>query len=228
MKLAIVIPVYNEEKVIKGVINSIPRKIKGVDKIEIIAVNDGSTDNSAEEIKKTRAKLIDLPINLGYGGASITGLEVAKILRSDIVVTFDGDGQHDSQDIDKIIKPIIAHKTNIVIGTRFADTQGMPFYKKWGIQTMNFIIFCLSGSWVSDSQSGLKAFSKKALERLRFDTSGMEFASEVIIEARRKRLKIYEVPTQTIYTSYSKSKGQNLLNGVNIIIKILYKQLVGP
>ncbi len=228
MKLAIIIPVYNEGKVIRGVINSIPKKIKGIDKITIIAVNDGSTDDSLEEIKKTRAHLVNLPINLGYGGASITGFEAAKEINCDMVVTFDGDGQHDPRDIKNIIKPIIACKSDIVIGTRFANTRGMPLYKKWGIRLMNLIIFCLSKNWVSDSQSGLKAFSKKALDKLTLDTSGMEFASEIIIEAKKSRLVISEVPIRTIYTAYSKSKGQNVLNGVNIIVKIIYKQLVGP
>jgi len=223
--LAIVIPVYHEGKIIAKVINSLPKRLPGISKISILVVNDGSTDNSAEQIKKTRATLISHCVNLGYGGASCTGLEAAKKISADVAVTFDGDGQHDPADIEKIIKPVILDEADLVIGNRFADSHGMPLIKKVGIRGLNFIIFCFSGHWASDSQCGLKAFSKKALDKIHLNTAGMEFASEVILEAKKSRLRITEVPAKTIYTKYSISKGQNALNGINILVKLLIHQL---
>lgn len=227
MKLAIVIPVYNEEKVIRGVINAIPKKIKGIDKIEIIAVNDGSTDKTNEQVGKTRAHLISHPINLGAGATTATGLEASRILRSDIVLTMDGDGQHDPKDIERIIRPILQKKADVVIGTRLKNSKGMPFYRKVGNIGLNIITLMLSGKWTSDSQSGFKAFTKKALCDISLDLNGYEFCSEIIMEASKNDLKVAEVPIRVIYSEYSKRKGQSFLNGFNIVIKLIYKKIIG-
>ena len=225
MHLAIVIPVYNEQKVIGSVINGLPKQIKGINKIEILAVNDGSTDSSVREIKKTRAKLISHVVNLGYGAASTTGLEGAKKIGVDIAVTFDGDGQHDPNDIEKVIAPILANKSDVIIGTRFHNIRSMPILKRIGIKGLNFIIFLFSGHWSTDSQCGLKAFSSRALDKMELETTGMEFASEVILEARKRRLRIKEISAKTIYTRYSRKKGQSPLNGINIVLKMVAKKL---
>jgi len=225
MKLAIVIPVYNEAKVIREVINSIPKKIKGVDKIEIIAVNDGSTDNSEEEIKKTRAILLNHAVNLGVGASTTTGLEAAKMIKTDIALTLDGDGQHDPRDIKRIVTPLIKKKADLVIGTRLKNPAGMSLYKKIGNLGLNTVTFLLSGKWSSDTQSGFKGLSKNALNKLSFETLGYEFCSEIIINASQKKLKIIEVPIKVIYNDYSRKKGQSIFNGVNIIAKLIYKKL---
>lgn len=225
--LAIVIPVYNEGSVIRQVINNLPTKITGVGHITVITINDGSTDDSIEQIEKTKALCVNLPINLGYGGASVTGLEAAKQLGVDIAVTFDGDGQHCSEDIEKMVTAIIEKKADLVLGNRFKKSKGVPLVKKLGIKVMNFVTFTLSGYWSSDSQCGLKAFSKKAIRLMDLNLVGMEFASETIMEAKRKKLKIVEVPTKIIYTDYSKKKGQSITNGINIVIKLLVKMIAG-
>jgi len=223
--LAIIIPVYNEGTVIKKVINGLPKKIKGVDKITVLAVNDGSTDNSVAEIKKTKATLISLPLNLGYGGANITGLEATKILHADIVVTFDGDGQHDPGEIEKIVQPILEDKADFVIGVRNIDVKRMPRIKQIGNWGISFITSALSGRWVSDSQSGFKAFSKYAIDKINIDALGYEFCSEMIIEAKRQNVRIEEVPIKVIYTNYSKRKGQSVFNGMNLIVKLFFKKI---
>jgi len=223
--LAIVIPVYNEGPVIKKVIDGLPKKIKDVDKTTVLAVNDGSTDSSVAQIKKTKAVLISLPINMGVGAATATGFEAARILDADIAVTMDGDGQHDPKDIQKIIAPILKNKADLVIGTRLVNSKGMPFYKKFGNNILNFFTYLFSGYFSTDSQSGFKAFSKKALLCLKFEALGYEFCSEIIIEVIKKRLKIKEVPIKVIYNSYSKKKGQSIFNGINVITKLALKKL---
>lgn len=227
MHLVIVIPVYNEEKVIKKVIKSIPKKINGVSKTTIIVVNDGSTDNSAEQVKATRALLVNLPFNLGIGLATATGIEAGKIVGADILVTMDGDGQHDPRDIQALIKPIISQKYDLVIGARLINRQSMPTLKKVGNWLMNAITYVFSGIWTSDSQSGMRALSKQALQKITINTSGYEVSSEIIMLAKHKKLKITEIPIKTIYSKYSMAKGQNPLNGLNIALRLLYKKISG-
>ncbi len=223
--LSIIIPVYNEGTVIRKVINGLPNKIKGIDKITVLAVNDGSTDNSAEEIKKTSAILISHPLNMGAGSATVTGISAAKILKADVAVTIDGDGQHHPSDIAKVIQPILQHKADIVIGTRLKKSKGMPSIKKFGNWGLNIITFALSRIWTSDSQSGFKAFSRNAISKLDIGSLGYEFCSEVLIEAKRQKLKLTEVPIRVIYTDYSKRKGQSIFNGTNIVIKLIIRKI---
>lgn len=227
MHLAVVIPVYNEGKVIKNVIESLPKKLEGIDKITVLAVNDGSTDDSAEEISKTGSTLISHHTNLGAGCATATGLEAARRIKADIAVTFDGDGQHDPSDIERVIKPIQKEKFDLVIGTRLVNSKGMPFIKKIGNWGLNLVTYILSGKWTSDSQSGFKAFSARALKKMDLDSAGYEFCSEIILVATRKRLKIYEVPIKVRYTRYSRRKGQSIFNGVNIVVKLILKKITG-
>lgn len=227
MKLAIVIPVYNEESVIKSVILGLPKKIKGVRKIAVIAVNDGSNDSSSEQIRKTKAILVSHPFNMGYGSATVTGFEAAKMIGADIVVTFDGDGQHSPRDIAKMVKPIIQGQADLVLGVRKLGHKEMPLHKKIGIIGLGVITYCLSGKWTSDSQSGFKAFSRRAIESLRLDLLGYEFASEIIMEASSRRLKTVEIPVRVIYNQHSIRKGQPIINGVNIVAKLIFKKLTG-
>lgn len=227
MHLVIVIPVYNEEKVIKKVIESIPKKINGVSKTTIVVVNDGSTDNSAEQVKATRALLVNLPFNLGVGLATATGIEAGKILGADILVTMDGDGQHDPRDIQALVKPILSQKYDLAIGTRLINRQSMPTLKKVGNWLMNAITYIFSGIWISDSQSGMKAFSQDAIKKLKINTSGYELCSEIIMLAKKEKLRITEVPIRTIYNEHSIRKGQNPLNGLNIALRLLYKKISG-
>ena len=177
VKLAIVIPTYNEEKVIHEVIRGLPKKLPGVSKIFVIVVDDGSTDNSADKIAKTRAILVSHPLNLGTGSATITGLETAKKLKADAVVTFDGDGQHDPDDIAAVIGPILEGRADVVVGTRLKKPHGMPYPRIIGNKVLNFATYLLSGYWTSDSQSGFKGLSKRALKKLELSSPGFEYCS---------------------------------------------------
>ena len=227
MHLAIVIPAYNEGKVIKKVIDSLPRKLSHIEKISVIVVNDGSVDDTVLEIKKTKAILLNHIVNLGYGSATITGLETAKKIEADIAVTFDGDGQHDPRDIAAIIRPIIEGKADLVIGSRLLNAKEMPWIKKIGNWFLNFVTRVLSGYKTSDSQSGFKVFSRYALSKFNLDTMGYEICSEIIMEAARNKLKIKEIPIKTIYSNYSKKKGQSIINGINIVGKLIARRIRG-
>lgn len=227
MKLAIIIPAYNEDKVIASVLRSLPKKLPGVDRIVTIVINDGSLDDTFRVAKKYATYVANHVVNLGAGAAVITGFQAAKKIGADAVVMLDADGQHNPENIEKLLKPILEKKAEIVIGTRMLNSKGMPAIKVFGNWMMNLMTFLTTGGWSTDTQSGMRAISKKALQKMKLYAVGFEYCSEIIGEAKRCHLKIKEVPIQTIYTDYSKSKGQSILNAINIFTKLLIIRIVG-
>jgi len=227
MKLTIVIPAYNEGKVIASVLKSLPKKIKGAKSIRTIVVNDGSIDNTHSEAKKHAHHVAHHVINLGAGAAVITGFEAAKKIGADVVVILDADGQHNPKNIEKLIQPIIKGEADIVIGTRMLNSKGMPAIKVFGNWAMNVMTYVTTGGWSTDTQSGMRAISRKALDRMQLQAIGFEYCSEIVGEARRCKLKMKEVSIQTIYTEYSKSKGQSIINAINIFTRLITIRLTG-
>lgn len=221
-KVFIVIPCYNEEKVIKKVI----KDIKNESWKNIIVVDDGSTDNTLQKAKEEKVFALRHVINRGKGAAVKTGLEFAKTKDADIVVTIDGDGQNNPKEIKKMVKKI-EEGFDVVMGTRFKNKKNkIPTFNKFANKFANFFIFFVYGIMVSDSQSGFRAYSKKALELLDLKMDRYEFDSEVIREIARNKLKYTEIPIDVFYTNYSKSKKQkqNLVNGIKTMIRIILSQ----
>ncbi|TSC92879.1 MAG: family 2 glycosyl transferase [Candidatus Berkelbacteria bacterium Licking1014_7] len=225
MKLAIVLPAYNEEEMIFEVVKSIPKKLPGISQIKTIVVDDGSQDRTAQLARQAGAKVLRHIINLGVGSAYKTGLQYAKNQRYDIVATMDADGQHSPNDLKKIIKPIVGNKADVVIGTRMKNPQAMPVIKILGNWIMNCITYLFSGIWTTDSQSGFRAYNKKALSLIRPKTSGYEICTEMFSEIKKYDLRFSEIPIKVIYTKHSRSKGQSIANAVNIITNLLKRNL---
>ena len=225
MKVVIVVPVFNESPVIYNVLKSIPKKINGVSLIDVVVVNDGSSDNTQSEVQRAGFPVINHAINRGLGAAIKTGIAYASAKKADIMVTFDGDGQHEPSDIEKIILPIVQKKADLVIGSRFKKSKNVPldrFFLNW---FANFITLLLYGVVTTDSQSGLRAFSQKALDVVDFKGERMDFSSEILLEAKRNHLKIAEVPIRAIYTEYSRKKGQKNLNAIPTFSRFLVRLL---
>ncbi len=222
MKLSIIIPAYNEEATISHVLRGL--KSKGYK--NIVVVDDGSIDKTPHIAKKEGVKLHSHIINRGLGGALGTGIEAALLENPDIIVTLDADGQHDPKDIKKLIKPIIRGEADVVIGSRMLNPRGMPFSKRVANKIGNFITWLLFGVYISDSQSGLRAFSKNAAQKINIKTNGMEVSSEILKEAKRNNLKIKEVPIKTIYTKYSIKKGQKWWHGFKVLGKLVLRKLM--
>lgn len=225
MKAVIVVPAFNESPVIQRVIRSIPKKLTGVDKIDILVVDDGSTDETYSLAQKSNAIVIRHVINRGLGAAIKTGLEWAKQESADIIVTFDGDGQHDPKDLEKLITPIVEKKADLVIGSRFKKKQKIPFDRLLINWLANLSTFLLFGVFSTDSQSGLRAFSKKATKLIEFKADRMEFSSEILLEAKRHKLRVSEIPANAIYTSYSRAKGQKNTNAIPVFTRFLVRLL---
>ena len=141
---------------------------------------------------------------------------------ANIIVTLDADGQHDPEEIPKLIKPIIEGEADVVIGSRFLTRQSMPFFRMAGNAFFNWITFLLFGAKTTDSQSGMRAFSKNAAENLEIRAGGMEVSSEILKEIKTKRLKMKEVPIRATYTEYSLSKGQGFVTGIKTLMKLLW------
>jgi glycosyltransferase involved in cell wall biosynthesis len=219
----IVIPAYNEEKVIADVINDIRSAGYG----NILVVDDGSKDDTFERAKETGATALRHRLNRGKGAATKTGIEAAKLEDADIIVTMDGDGQHNPADIAKLIEPIIRNHCDVVLGTRLKNPEGMPWYKILHNHIGNAIVWYLYGLWVSDSQSGFRAYSRHAAEVINTRTDRYEYDSEVIREIYKYKLKYKEVPIEVRYTEYSMSKShkQSLLNGAKTLYRMLFHLL---
>ena len=229
MKTYIVLPAYCEEKVIKKVIESI--KKEGYN--NIIVVDDGSSDNTYQEAKSTGIITLSHPINRGKGAATQTGIDAAKLLNADIIVTMDSDGQHNPKDIKNLIKPILNNKADVVIGSRMLTPKDMPQSRLIMNKIANLITYIFFGVMVSDSQSGFRAYNKKAYTSVYTYQDRYEFESEMLGQIKNAKLRIKEVPIKVIYTDYSKNKykhmntfpAQGLTNGFKMIARLIESSL---
>jgi len=226
----IVIPAFNEAKVIGATLVALPRTLGGIDEIRVVVVDDGSTDGTADEVRRVadeRVVLLRHSVNRGLGGALGTGLAYAKREGADYVVTYDADGQHAPEDIDRVLEPLRAGAAEAVVGSRLIDPTGMPWYRIFGNWGLNFMTWLLFGMWTSDSQSGLRGFGRRAIDTIDVRMDRMEVSSEFIKEIRRHRLKFAEAPIRAIYTDYSLEKGQSNWNAFNILLRLFMHGLLG-
>lgn len=221
-KVCLVVPAYNEEKTIGRVIDGLLSR--GYD--NIIVVDDGSQDKTAQIAEKKQVCLLRHVVNRGLGGALGTGIEAAINSGADIIVTFDADGQHEADDIKKVMLPIINRKADVVIGSRMIDPDGMPLIRRIGNRIINIITYVLFGTYVTDSQSGLRAFSRDAAKKLNIKTNRMDVSSEIIKEIGRNKLVFEEVPIKAIYTDYSMRKGQSHINGIRIVLDLCVRKIM--
>jgi len=226
MRVCVILPAYNEAAVIHSVLKDAKKVFStSPHDISIVVVNDSSKDTTAIEAAKAKVTVINHVINMGAGGATATGLRYAEIHGFDVAVTMDSDGQHDAKDVLKGVNQLIDTKHDLLLGSRLIDSKGMSRVKVLGNKGLSFITWILFGIQSTDSQSGLRVFSKNALDLLYWRASGYEFASEMLWRARQLNLKTGEFPIKAIYTDYSKSKGQSNWNAINII-KSLLKQRI--
>lgn len=193
-KLIIQIPCYNEEETLLTTLNDLPKTVKGVDEIEIIVINDGSTDKSEEIAKSFGATVVNVRPNKGLANAFRVGLQEALTRKADIIVNTDADNQYCANDIEKLIAPIVEQKADIVIGARdvLSIKEFSPLkkiFQKFG----SLVLRLLSSTQVDDAPSGFRAFSKEAAIRLNvFDN--YTYTMETLLQANAKGLKVVSVP----------------------------------
>lgn len=193
-KTLVIIPAFNEEQNIERVLYSLHEKCPNCD---LLVVNDGSKDLTEKIVRELNfASLINLKINLGIGGAVQSGFKFAKKFNYDIAIQFDGDGQHNSDEINKLIEPIISHNADMVIGSRFIDNQGFQstFTRRIGIFIFEILNSILIGQRISDNTSGFRAYSKRAIEYLA-DNYPQDYPEpENVIIMAKKGFRIFEIP----------------------------------
>jgi glycosyltransferase involved in cell wall biosynthesis len=216
-RVAIVIPAYNEERTIIDVI----RGLRQHGFLTLIVVDDGSSDRTGELACHEGVILLRHIINRGLGGALGTGITAALHLGAEAIVTFDADGQHDPDDIARLLEPIAKGEADVVIGSRMLEPTGMPYARRLANWSANIVTYLLFRGWTTDSQSGLRAFSRRAAAQIQIMTNGMEVSSEIIAEIVKNRLKRKEVAVQAVYTDYSLSKGQSFKVGLQTLMKLI-------
>jgi UDP-N-acetylglucosamine---dolichyl-phosphate N-acetylglucosaminyltransferase len=220
--IAVVMPAHNEASVIGSVLANIPSEIDGMT-VRTIVVDDGSTDHTRQVARQQGALVVRHLTNLGVGAATVTGLRAAGEVNADVIVTMDSDGQHDPGDIVPLVRCLIADQFDVVIGSRLLDPDGMPSTRVAANLLLNALTYVVYRKIVSDSQSGFKVFSRRALDAIDLQSAGYEVCSEIIGEIYRKNLRYKSVPIKAVYTSYSQKKGQHFLNGINLILGLLMR-----
>lgn len=221
--VVIVIPVYNEAQVIGEVIGDV--RAQGFE--HIVVVDDGSADESYAIAAAHDVLALRLKVNRGKGAAVKTGIMAANLLDADVVVTMDGDGQHDPTDIPALIEPILHDRADVVLGSRLLHREAMPKIKQLGNSVGNFFTWLFYGLLVSDSQSGFRAYSRYAALIIDTKADKYEYDSKVIREIKNNRLRFTEVPVHTRYTDYAKGKKhkQGFINGLITLYRMIWKMI---
>jgi len=195
MNILVGIPAYNEEKNIASLIVKILKQGH-----KVLVCDDASTDNTAEIAEKLGAKVVRHSKNQGYGASIQTLFTNAREIETDILVTIDADGQHDYNDISNLIKPIQEKNADIVIGSRFLEKKSsMPKYREIGIKALTKIANSIEDLNISDSQSGFRAYSKKAITSIFPVEDSMGVSTEILVKAAQKKLRIIEAPIVVSY-----------------------------
>jgi len=225
MNIAVVIPVFNESKIINIILSN-----PGFTKYTVIVVDDCSTIPVALTRTDYPLYLITHSKNLGQGAALQTGMDFCKSIGVNILVHFDGDGQHQVADIPKLVQPLLNKEADMVIGSRFlnktqpGNSSTIPYGKLIILKLARIIQFIFTGIVLTDSQNGLRALNENALKRINIKQNRMAHAIELIKCAVQKNLVIKEIPVDILYTSYSLGKGQKTYNGLLICIRLLLER----
>lgn len=207
------IPAFNEELTISEVIK---RSLKHVDRV--IVCDDGSADQTIKKAKESGATVIQHEKNLGKGAALKSLFNYVRKLNFDVMVTIDGDGQFLPEEMDKLITPVLRDGADVVIGYRFDDSTDMPSYRKAGNKMLDKITNLASELPFRDTQSGYRAYSKKAIESISFLTDGFGADSEILIDASKKGLKISEEKVTVIYNTGTKTSTKNPISHTSDVI----------
>lgn len=218
--VAVVIPAYNEASVVAAVVQGIAPHVG-----RVVCVDDGSRDGTADAIATTSADLVCHPLNMGQGAAIQTGVEFA-LLDPAVrwVVTFDADGQHQVDDVLRMLEVARDGGWDVVFGSRFLDHRTeVTGLKRLVLRAAVAYTNASSGVRLTDAHNGLRVIGRDAAALLDIRHSGMAHASEIVETVGKHRLRHTEVPVHILYTEYSRAKGQSLWNSVNILFDLLFR-----
>jgi glycosyltransferase involved in cell wall biosynthesis len=212
----VVIPAYNEETVIRSVIDGF-----SAFPYNIVVVDDCSSDGTLARLLGARVHVVPHPVNLGQGAAIQTGITYALMHGARFIVTFDSDGQHVVEEIPKLLKPLAEEGYDVALGTRFGTAQttavGIPLSKVLLLKLATLFTRLVTGLRLTDTHNGFRAFTADAARKLKITQNRMSHASQILQQIREHRLRYVEVPTTVHYTQYSIGKGQRMSNAFNIV-----------
>ena len=214
-KAVAIIPAYNEERFIGSVVLKARQYVDTV-----IVINDGSSDATGQIAEAAGALVVSLETNGGKGAALNTGFRTARDMGAQAVALLDGDGQHRPEDIPHMIKPILDGEADMVIGSRYLELKSdIPVYRRLGQQIVTLLTNSTSGVSSTDSWSGFRAFSCRALDAIHFRESGWGVDPEFQFQARDHEFKVVEVPIVALYEE--KAKRNPLPHGLKTINAIM-------
>ena len=222
-EVAVIIPVYNESRQIRATVE--PLLQAGY---TVVAVDDSSSDTSAEVLKGFPIHVLRHFINLGQGAALQTGMCYALHLKVKYLVHFDADGQHRAEDIEGMLEPLIRGEADVVLGSRFlreADRQAIPVLRKLLLRAAVNVNQLFTGVSLSDAHNGFRAFTRDAAKCIHLKENRMAHATEILWQIRQNRLRIAEHPVHIEYTAYSRAKGQSSLNAFHIFMDLILRKL---
>jgi glycosyltransferase involved in cell wall biosynthesis len=212
------IPAFNEERMIAKLVLEAQKFVDVV-----LVCDDGSTDKTATIAERMGADVIRHDRNLGYGAALKTLFTAARELGADVLVTLDGDGQHDPSEIPMLVEPVLENKADIVLGSRFlCKENGIPRYRKWGIHLITKLTGAVSNQQLLDAQCGFRVYGRKALFGLDLVETGMGSSVEILMKAKKQGLTVAEVSAKCEYKKLDKTSTQNALgHGASVLMSII-------
>ncbi|MEV4774289.1 glycosyltransferase family 2 protein [Microbacterium sp. LWH12-1.2] len=216
----VVVPLFNEATVIAGVIEGLLPHFPNV-----VCIDDGSTDGSLDVARRAGAHIVEHPINLGQGAALQTGIDYALAQPGcEYIVTFDADGQHRVDDAVGMVAAARAHGAAIVFGSRFLDDRTNPgWMKRVILKTAVWVTNMTTSVKLTDAHNGLRVIRSDAAHHIQLQQDRMAHATEIVLQLGDSGLPWIEHPVELLYTDYSKSKGQSVLNSVNILVDLIVR-----
>ncbi len=227
-----VIPAFNEATRIARVVEDAKKYVATV-----IVVDDGSLDLTGDSADTAGAVVICHAQNMGAGAATMTGIEAARAMGADTIITLDADEQHDPHDIPALLAPITEGRADIVFANRFGPASAfglrtgrqrnrIPVIRRMFNAAGNLITFIATGKWVQDSQCGFKVLGPKAVSQIDLRMRGFEFCTEIVRECAQHKWRVVEVPAKVMYSQYTLAKGQSFAMGVKTALKILLRSFL--
>lgn len=225
-KLIIQIPCYNEELSINQTLSDLPKNIEGIDEIEVIVIDDGSTDKSAEIASKNGARVLQIKHNKGLANAFRVGLQECLNSGADIIVNTDADNQYNGADIEKLVKPILSGEADIVVGARdIANIKTFSFVKKLLQKFGSAVLRLLSSTDVQDAPSGFRAISRDAALKLNiFDN--YTYTMEMLVQAGAKGMRVVSVPIRVNPTERKSKLVKNIFCYVCKSMKTMIRMFI--
>ncbi|HYB94100.1 MAG TPA: glycosyltransferase family 2 protein [Vicinamibacterales bacterium] len=221
MKVFIVVPAFNEGSRLSAVLAELSRTGH-----EVVVVDDGSKDRTAQEAQRFGCYVLRHPFNRGQGAALQTGIAFALREGADAIVTFDADGQHQTSDLPALLEPVLSGRADVALGNRFLNGQSnVPPVRKVVLQLGRLFTWLTAGVRVGDCHNGYRAFSRKGASAISMKQDRMAHASEIYDQIKDAGLVYEEVPVTIRYSAETLAKGQKLSNSISVLFQYLYGKI---